>query len=1263
MSTCLPFTGSSVWPLVIIAVAIATAGFALHRIAFRCRGSLFIALLVMVGAAGIALLAPRADAHASTCDPRAANVSITEAQINALPAVADAFVSGGVITPGQPLDLDLANLTPGETHDVYVASIPQLLGTGTVNALGRLIISVVIPSDLAPGNHTLFTIGRRSGSGLRQPVVLTDVAGTTATTNTTITPVTTAVPSTTTSTIAAPTTTSTIAAPTTTTTGPVLSQQTVSWEPETSFSASDSPIVLPALTSLEAWWASPSYSVTSTGTAHCSIDSGTRELTFTSAGTCTVQAVSPGAFQFADGVRTVTMTIGPAAVCDQSLSYSRGDVGPGGGVIVYASPTCRSWGRFLEVAPRDWSGSPDAVFTPKWCDHNGLIPGASGTRLGTGLANTYALITNCAETPALSAQAYRGGGKVDWYLPSRDEQVEICKWAHGIPQANNGCGGYSAIVNDLSWTDHYWTSTQVDANSAIENWLPGAQDFRTVPKDTNYIKVHPIRAFGLASSVQASWTSAASRTTARSVDFALTFSGSISGLTSSDLAYSGTATGCTLMPAASSGTSITVTAQCTSDGTISPILTAGSVSGATGAGPARDVPGPAVSMDTTAPSLTVSQATSTMVAGFPFAVSADEQGTAFLVNDSVTVSSINDITGAPDSKVNSSSIVAVSTSFPINSNGLDAGSYHLYVVDLAGNLSPRSASGYTIRSPQSCTTNCLVGDIGPGGGTVFYDAGSAQSWGRWLEAAPGSWHSGDSGYRPVWCDVWTNATGAMGTAIGDGYANTMAMLTGCTSGVAIDVQSYRGGGKVDWYLPSTDEMKMLCGWVKALPASIVNCQSQWGGGYVNNDGYTDHYWTSTQVDTSAAIETWMPGGNDYRTVGKDTGYVSARPIRAFGASLTHASITADQSRSTSRTLGFTVEFSGSATGLTSSDFDVVGTATGCMATPASSSGSSIHVTVVCASDGTVSLRIAAGSVSIDGSNGPSVAATSLMVPIDAVAPTLIVTNAPSVIVKGNAIEVAMSERGDIYIVNTTVTVTDRASITGAVDANWNSVYAADTSSLSLGTAGLADGSYRIYAIDAAGNVSLPDAATITVRSPQSCTTICAIGDTGPGGGTVFYDAGSVQSWGRYMEVATTTASPSTERPWCDVNTLITGADGTAIGTGRSNSLAIAGACTTAAAIDAMAYRGGGQTDWFLPSNDELRALCRWSRSQVGGSGCTSGWNWSFPPILAGTWHLWSSSQIDATNAWENWMPGTDDFRSVSKSGPGWGILVRPIRYF
>ena len=44
---------------------------------------------------------------------------------------------------------------------------------------------------------------------------------------------------------------------------------------------------------------------------------------------------------------------------------------------------------------------------------------------------------------------------------------------------------------------------------------------------------------------------------------------------------------------------------------------------------------------------------------------------------------------------------------------------------------------------------CAIGDIGPGGGTVFYDAGSQQPWGRYLEVAPSDWISNPNAPAPT----------------------------------------------------------------------------------------------------------------------------------------------------------------------------------------------------------------------------------------------------------------------------------------------------------------------------------------------------------------------------------------------------------------------------------------------------------------------------------------------------------------------------------
>ena len=67
--------------------------------------------------------------------------------------------------------------------------------------------------------------------------------------------------------------------------------------------------------------------------------------------------------------------------------------------------------------------------------------------------------------------------------------------------------------------------------------------------------------------------------------------------------------------------------------------------------------------------------------------------------------------------------------------------------------------------------------------------------------------------------------------------------------------------------------------------------------------------------------------------------------------------------------------------------------------------------------------------------------------------------------------------------------------------------------------------------------------------------------------------------------------------------IVTGATGTAIGTGSSNTdkiiTAQGAAATTYAAGIARAYRGGGYTDWYLPSKDELHNLYL-NRVAIGG---------------------------------------------------------------
>jgi Protein of unknown function (DUF1566) len=214
----------------------------------------------------------------------------------------------------------------------------------------------------------------------------------------------------------------------------------------------------------------------------------------------------------------------------------------------------------------------------------------------------------------------------------------------------------------------------------------------------------------------------------------------------------------------------------------------------------------------------------------------------------------------------------------------------------------------------------------------------------------------------------------------------------------------------------------------------------------------------------------------------------------------------------------------------------------------------------------------------------------------------------------------------------------------------------------------------------------------TPTSPLTCATggVCIVGDTGPGGGIVFYvastnftstgsDCGTTcknleaapTGWGNGITVAagetTGTSTVDPQLAWCsDISTLRNATTKTAIGDGRLNTTnpnTGAGACTTGAIYHAELYAGNGKTDWHLPSKDELNELCKYAKNQPPGTIAT---------VCAGTGVLrsgfssvdyWSSSESNATSVWgqafytvfgSNQYLGTKNINNVA---------VRPVRAF
>ena len=191
----------------------------------------------------------------------------------------------------------------------------------------------------------------------------------------------------------------------------------------------------------------------------------------------------------------------------------------------------------------------------------------------------------------------------------------------------------------------------------------------------------------------------------------------------------------------------------------------------------------------------------------------------------------------------------------------------------------------------------------------------------------------------------------------------------------------------------------------------------------------------------------------------------------------------------------------------------------------------------------------------------------------------------------------------------------------------------------------------------AGTMSAVSAA-ITPSAP--CTTACAVGDVGPAGGIVFMTPATAgNSSGKYFEAAPAGwngAGIDLNIAWCNATSTLIGtpsALGTAIGTGSANTDAIVAVCSSGAAKSARAYTGGGVSDWFLPSIDELLQMYA-NRATIGGLVQTT-------QVGTGiaTTTFWSSSEYNSSQS-KNWSfltNGNDNW------GKNYGFGVRPIRMF
>lgn len=217
---------------------------------------------------------------------------------------------------------------------------------------------------------------------------------------------------------------------------------------------------------------------------------------------------------------------------------------------------------------------------------------------------------------------------------------------------------------------------------------------------------------------------------------------------------------------------------------------------------------------------------------------------------------------------------------------------------------------------------CQVGDIGPGGGIVYFVATTSFVCGPnletsclYLEVAPKNWGGGSSDPTLYWNDTYgeivsgisRDATPNMDVSqIGLGLKNSnlMAAADTSTASAAVATRAYTGGSKSDWYLPTLAEARLLCqyahGQTRSLATACDYNQALNTGVPSSHTFSSASYQSSSQSDSAGSAQwhaNFVSGGSDGNTAEHSTwGYAATlyatRAIRAFGPEPTVISVAA-----------------------------------------------------------------------------------------------------------------------------------------------------------------------------------------------------------------------------------------------------------------------------------------------------------------------------------------------------------------------------------
>jgi hypothetical protein len=279
-----------------------------------------------------------------------------------------------------------------------------------------------------------------------------------------------------------------------------------------------------------------------------------------------------------------------------------------------------------------------------------------------------------------------------------------------------------------------------------------------------------------------------------------------------------------------------------------------------------------------------------------------QRRTAFTTQPQITIQDVSNNTITSSTAVVNATVSAGGTLVGTTTATASSGIATFNGLGVDGNVGTTytitySAEGLTVATATITLTGttcdgsftCQEGDTGPGGGKIFYKAETPFACGptrsascTYLEAAPTSGTNAWTDATYAWSGNTTVRIGATaeGTAIGTGYANTLAIVGQASGGNTADraatiARAYRGpNGLSDWFLPSKDELNQLY-----AQKTIVGGIAEW------------YYWSSSECSSNSCLATdraWAQSlGIGLQTMHqKSTSNYYVRPIRAFGAPIT-----------------------------------------------------------------------------------------------------------------------------------------------------------------------------------------------------------------------------------------------------------------------------------------------------------------------------------------------------------------------------------------